>query len=42
MAHRLVLTAAARMQGLDGRRVVRQLTDEMVVPGARVGGRFLG
>ncbi len=42
MAHRLVLTAAARMQGVDGRRVVRQLTDEVVVPGARVGGRLLG
>ena len=42
MAHRLILTAAARIQGLDGRRVVRQLTEEMVVPGARVGGRFLG
>ncbi|MDO8750367.1 MAG: MoxR family ATPase [Dehalococcoidia bacterium] len=42
MAHRLVLTAAARMQGVDGRRVVQELTDEVVVPGARVGGRLLG
>ena len=42
MAHRLVLTAAARMQGVDGRRVIRQLTDEVAVPGARVGGRFSG
>ncbi len=42
MAHRLVLTAAARMQGVDGRRVVRQLTEEMAVPGARVGGRSIG
>ncbi|MFC1935530.1 AAA family ATPase [Chloroflexota bacterium] len=42
MAHRLVTTAAARMQGIDNRRVVRQLTDEMVVPGVRVGGRFVG
>ena len=42
MAHRLVLTAAARMQGVDGRRVVQELTDEVVVPGARVGGRLPG
>ena len=40
IAHRLVLTAAARMQGVDGRHVVRQLTEEVIVPGARVGGRF--
>ena len=42
MAHRLILTAAARMQGMDGRRVVGQLTDEAIVPGARVGGRSSG
>ncbi len=42
IAHRLVVTAAARMQGVDGRRVVSQLTEEMAVPGARVGGRFPG
>ncbi|MBI2171082.1 MAG: MoxR family ATPase [Chloroflexi bacterium] len=37
LAHRFVLTAAARMQGLDGLRVVRQLTEEAMVPGARAG-----
>jgi MoxR-like ATPase len=37
LAHRLVLTAAARMQGLEGLRVVRQLTEEAMVPGARAG-----
>ena len=42
MAHRLILTAAARMQGMDGRRVVEQLTNEAVVPGTSVGGRFSG
>ena len=42
MAHRLVLTAAGRMQGMDGRQVVHQLTNEVEVPGARVGGRFSG
>ena len=42
IAHRLIINAAARMQGVDSRRVVRQLTDEMVVPGTRVGGRSSG
>ena len=42
MAHRLILTAAARMQGMDGRRLVDQLTDEAVVPGTSVGGRLSG
>jgi MoxR-like ATPase len=42
MAHRLVLTAGARMQGVDGRHVVRQLTEEIPVPGVHVGGRVLG
>ncbi len=37
VAHRLVLTAAARMQNVDGLRVVRQLTEEAMVPGIRVG-----
>ncbi|MEE8443366.1 MAG: MoxR family ATPase [Dehalococcoidia bacterium] len=40
IAHRLIMTPAARMQGVDGRRVAHQLADEMVVPGTRVGGRF--
>ena len=42
IAHRLVLTASARMQGVDGRRVVQQLTEEVVVPGAGTDGRFSG
>ena len=37
VTHRLVLTAAVRMQGADGRQVVRQLTDEVAVPNVRVG-----
>ncbi|MBI4202623.1 MAG: MoxR family ATPase [Chloroflexi bacterium] len=36
LAHRLVLTAAARMMGLDSARVVHQLTEDALVPGARV------
>ena len=39
MAHRLILTAAARMQGIDSRRVVRELADQVAVPGVRVGER---
>ncbi|MBI4313119.1 MAG: MoxR family ATPase [Chloroflexi bacterium] len=37
LAHRLVLTSAARMQGLDGTRIVRQLTEGAAVPGVRAG-----
>ncbi len=36
-AHRLVLNASARMQGADGLRVVRQLAEEIAVPGVRAG-----
>ena len=39
MAHRLILTAAARMQGIDSRRVIRELADQVAVPGVRVGAR---
>jgi MoxR-like ATPase len=42
IAHRLIPTAAARMQGIDGRQIVKQLLEEVEVPGARVGGRFAG
>jgi MoxR-like ATPase len=42
IAHRLVLTAAARMQGIDGPRVVQQLTDAVEVPGAIAGDRVAG
>ncbi|MBI4340117.1 MAG: MoxR family ATPase [Chloroflexi bacterium] len=40
LAHRLVLTASARMQGLDGLHVVSQLTEQATVPGARVAARM--
>ncbi|MFH1140675.1 MAG: MoxR family ATPase [Chloroflexota bacterium] len=40
MAHRLVLTGAARLQGMDSRRVVGIATEEVAVPGARVAGWF--
>ncbi len=42
MAHRIILTAAARMQGADNRRVVRELTEQVPVPGTRAGDRALG
>lgn len=42
IAHRLIPTAAARMQGIDVRQIVKQLVEEVEVPGARVGGRFAG
>lgn len=38
MAHRLVLTASARMQGIDARRVVQQITEDVAVPGAGTAG----
>lgn len=41
ISHRLILTAAARMQGIDSRGVVRDLTDKMPVPGTIVRGRAL-
>ncbi|MBI4201053.1 MAG: MoxR family ATPase [Chloroflexi bacterium] len=40
MAHRLVLTGAARLQGMDSRRVMHMVTEEVAVPGARVAGWF--
>ena len=42
IAHRLILTAAARMQGIDSRGIVQQLSDQVAVPGAQVGGRSPG
>ena len=42
IAHRLILTAAARMQGIDNRGIVQQLSDQVAVPGAQVGGRSPG
>ncbi|MBI4337215.1 MAG: MoxR family ATPase [Chloroflexi bacterium] len=38
LAHRMVLTAQARMRGLDGRQVVGKLLEEVPVPGARARG----
>ena len=42
ISHRLILTAAARMQGIDSRGIVQQLSDQVAVPGAQVGGRSPG
>ena len=42
IAHRLILTAAAKMQGIDSRGIVRQLSDQVAVPGAQVGGYSRG
>lgn len=38
-AHRLVLTASSRMQGMDGRRLIQQILDSIEVPGTRISGR---
>lgn len=38
-AHRLVLTASSRMQGVDGRRLIQQILDSIEVPGTRISGR---
>ncbi len=38
-AHRLVLTASSRMQGVDDRRLIKQILDSVEVPGTRISGR---
>ena len=38
-AHRMVLTASSRMQGVDGRRLIQQILDSVEVPGTRISGR---
>ena len=38
-AHRMVLTASSRMQGVDGRRLIQQILDSVEVPGTRITGR---
>ena len=38
-SHRLVLTASSRMQGVDGRRLIQQILDNIEVPGTRITGR---
>jgi MoxR-like ATPase len=37
LAHRLILSPAARMKGVDGRVVVDDLLGLMPIPGARLG-----
>ena len=36
MAHRVIVSAAARMRGVDSRGIVRQILDDVPVPGVRV------
>lgn len=40
LAHRLILTASARMSGVDGYRIVQRVIEETPVPGARAAGRL--
>ena len=42
MAHRLIISPAARMRGVDGEELVGELLDSVPVPGADVGGPAQG
>ena len=39
LAHRLIVSPAARMKNIDGREIITELLDLVPVPGARVGPR---
>ena len=40
MAHRIIVAPAARMRGVDGRKVVADIAEEVPVPGAQARGWF--
>ena len=42
MAHRMIVSPAARMRGVDGEELVGQVLDTVPVPGAEVGGPARG
>ncbi|MBI3972016.1 MAG: MoxR family ATPase [Chloroflexi bacterium] len=39
LAHRLIVSPAARIRNIDTRQVIREILDSVPVPGARAGGR---
>ena len=40
LGHRVIVSAAARMRGVRGDEVIRELVDQIPVPGAQAGGRL--
>jgi MoxR-like ATPase len=38
MGHRVIVTPAARMKGVDGRQIVEDIIEHVAVPAARAGG----
>ena len=40
IGHRMIVSAAARMRGVDGREVISSIVDQVPVPGAQAGGWF--